>query len=77
MTLRDPIHRECATFEPHERCPECRPSKIRALREGEIMGLYMDFDRHADKAWTSAEYLLRFGAAVSLATAVTNRMTEE
>lgn len=38
------------------------------LSEGALMGVYMDFDRRADKAWTSAEYLLKFAAAVSEAT---------
>jgi hypothetical protein len=34
------------------------------LTEGALMGVYMHFDRHADKAWSPAEYLLRFAAAV-------------
>jgi hypothetical protein len=34
------------------------------LSEGALMGVYMHFDRHADKTWTPAEYLLRFAAAV-------------
>ena len=34
------------------------------LTEGALMGIYMEFDRHADKAWTPPEYLLRFAAAV-------------
>jgi hypothetical protein len=34
------------------------------LSEGALMGVYMDFDRRADKTWTPAEYLLRFAAAV-------------
>jgi len=34
------------------------------LSEGALMGVYMDFDRHADKTWPPAEYLLRFAAAV-------------
>mgnify|MGYP003660579552 FL=1 len=37
------------------------------LTEAKLMGLYMDFDRTADKAWSPAEYLLKFGAAVSAA----------
>jgi hypothetical protein len=48
---------------------DCR---VRPLREGEVMAVYMDFDRHADKAWAPADYLLRFGAAVSEATAKAN-----
>ena len=34
------------------------------LSEGALMGVYMEFDRHADKTWPPAEYLLRFAAAV-------------
>jgi len=34
------------------------------LSEGALMGVYMDFDRRADKKWPPAEYLLRFAAAV-------------
>lgn len=34
------------------------------LSEGALMGVYMDFDRRADKTWPPAEYLLRFAAAV-------------
>jgi hypothetical protein len=37
------------------------------LSEGALMGVYMEFDRHADKSWTPAEYLLRFAAAVQVA----------
>ena len=39
----------------------------RPLSEGALMSVYMDFDRRADKAWTPAEYLLRFAAAVQAA----------
>ncbi len=38
------------------------------LTEAKLMGLYVDFDRRADKAWTPAEYLLKFGAFISAAT---------
>jgi hypothetical protein len=38
------------------------------LSEGELMGVYMDFDRKADKAWTNSEYLLHFARAVEQAT---------
>jgi len=34
------------------------------LSEGALMGVYIDFDRRADKKWPPAEYLLRFAAAV-------------
>jgi len=34
------------------------------LSEGGLMGVYMEFDRRADKKWPPAEYLLRFAAAV-------------
>jgi len=37
------------------------------LSEGALMGVYMEFDRHADKTWPPAEYLLRFAAAVQRA----------
>jgi hypothetical protein len=37
------------------------------LSEGALMGVYMDFDRRADKTWPPAEYLLRFAAAVQTA----------
>jgi len=49
---------------------------VRRLREGEVMGVYLDFDRTADRTWTGAEYLLRFGAAVSAATVQVNTPTE-
>jgi hypothetical protein len=39
-----------------------RPSH--PLTEGTLMGVYMDFDRTADKNWSSAEYLLHFARAV-------------
>jgi hypothetical protein len=45
-----------------------RPAKpvARPLREGEVMGAYMDFDRNiANKSWSNAEYLIRFGLFVS------------
>ena len=45
---------------------------VRALREGEVMGAYIDFDRTADRAWTPAEYLVRFGEFVSQRTAEVN-----
>ena len=38
----------------------------RPLREGEVMGAYIDFDRNtANKSWSNAEYLIRFGLFVS------------
>ncbi|MCA3068778.1 MAG: hypothetical protein IOD11_00025 [Rhodocyclaceae bacterium] len=46
--------------------------RVRALREGEVMGAYIDFDRAADRAWTPAEYLVRFGQYVSQRTAEVN-----
>ena len=46
--------------------------RVRALREGEVMGAYMDFDRTADRAWAPAEYLVRFGEYVSQRTAEVN-----
>ena len=36
------------------------------------MGVYLDFDRRADKSLTPAEYLVRFGLAVSEETAKAN-----
>ena len=50
--------------------------RVRRLREGEVMGVYLDFDRTADPAWTNSEYLLRFGAAVSAATVQVNTTAE-
>jgi len=35
------------------------------LSEGRAMGVYMDFDRTADKAWTPAEYMVKFAQFVS------------
>ena len=46
---------------------------IEPLREGEIMGVYLDFDRYADPALTPAQYVLLFGAAVSDATMRANQ----
>jgi len=45
------------------------PPPIRALREGEIMGAYVDFDRTANKSWAPAEYLVKFGLHISECTA--------
>ena len=45
---------------------------FRRLRQGEIIMVYMKFDRHASKSLSSAEYLLAFGAAVSAATVEAN-----
>ena len=45
-----------------------RPAKpvARPLREGEVMGAYMDFDHNiANKSWSNAEYLIRFGLFIS------------
>lgn len=39
------------------------------LSEGALMAVYIEFDRHADKTLSSADYLLGFAAAVSKATA--------
>lgn len=41
------------------------PYFARVLREGEVMGAYMEFDRKANKAWTPAEYLVKFGLHIS------------
>ncbi len=46
--------------------------RVRALREGEVMGAYMDFDRTADRALTPTEYLVQFGQYVSQRTAEVN-----
>ena len=42
---------------------------VRALREGELIAVYMTHDRHADKTQAPADYLLAFGSAVSKETA--------
>lgn len=51
-------------WQEQERRKEATHPPRAPLTEGALMGIYMEFDRHADKAWTSAEYLLRFAAAV-------------
>jgi len=43
-------------------------AKSTPLREGQVMGAYMDFDRTADPTWTPAEYLVRFGMFISTKT---------
>jgi hypothetical protein len=50
---------------------------MRPLREGEVMGAYMEFDRKADKSWTPAEYLVWFGLYVSERTVAANSNTNE
>jgi hypothetical protein len=52
--------------------PRADLKSIRPLREGELMGVYMEFDRTAVKTWGPTQYLLRFGAAVSQATVKAN-----
>lgn len=49
----------CQSLKFKAACPPRAP-----MTEGALMGIYMEFDRHADKAWTPTEYLLRFAAAV-------------
>ena len=52
--------------------PPAAPQPVaRVLREGEVMGAYMDFDRTASREWSSAEYLTRFGLFISERTAAT------
>jgi hypothetical protein len=45
-------------------CEECESSP-QPLREGQVMNAYMQFDRTADKSWTPAEYLVRYGMYIS------------
>ena len=45
---------------------------VRQLREGEVMLVYLHFDRFRDRNWTDAEYMLKFGEAVSAATVEAN-----
>ena len=45
---------------------------VRPLREGEVMGAYMEFDRNADRRWTNAEYLVQFGLHISRCTVQAN-----
>jgi hypothetical protein len=52
--------------------PDGQMALVRALREGEVMGAYIDFDRRADRSWTPAEYLVKFGQYVSRRTAEAN-----
>jgi hypothetical protein len=51
--------------QPTTQPPPAVPTRARALRDGEVMGAYMDFDRTANRAWTSAEYIVHFGVYVS------------
>lgn len=51
---------------------DLRANAVRSLREGEVMMVYLEFDRRADKSWSAAEYLLWFGVAVSAATVAAN-----
>lgn len=46
--------------------------RVRPLREGEVMGAYMEFDRTADRTWKPADYLVRFGLYVSQRTVEAN-----
>ena len=39
----------------------------RGLTEGALMGIYIDFDRKADKKWSNVEYLMRFAKAIEAA----------
>jgi hypothetical protein len=49
-----------AIAEIRQRMKDAPPRREwRGLSEGALMGIYMDFDRKADKQWTNAEYLLR------------------
>ena len=43
------------------------PPQRLPLTEGVLMGVYIDFDRTADPAWSRAEYLLRLFRAVERA----------
>ena len=43
------------------------PPQRKPLTEGMLMGVYIDFDRAADPAWSKAEYLLHFARAVERA----------
>lgn len=45
---------------------------LRPLREGEVMGAYMEFDRTADRSWNSPDYLVWFGLHVSRCTVQAN-----
>lgn len=39
------------------------------MSESKVMLAYMEFDRTADKAWSNAEYLTKFGMFISQRTA--------
>ena len=43
------------------------PPQRKPLTEGALMGVYIDFDRTADTAWSGVEYLLRLCRAVERA----------
>jgi hypothetical protein len=49
---------------------DCR---VRPLREGEVMLVYLHFNRYRDRTWTDTEYILKFGEAVSAATVNANK----
>jgi hypothetical protein len=49
----------------------------RPLSEGSAMGVYMNFDRMADKAWTPAEYMVKFAQFVSAAPSPSPQPTDE
>ena len=55
-----------------EDCAGCQalytaPPKLVPLTDGVLMGVYIDFDRTADPAWSGVEYLLRLCRAVERA----------
>ena len=56
------------TNEPKQLHPAPVERLVMPLCEGQIMLVYLEFDRYADKNWTNTEYLLKFGEAVSAAT---------
>ena len=62
--LRAAVAQQQAELDALRAEPVQRPA-ARTLRDGEVMNLYLEFDRTADKAWPSAEYLARFGLFVS------------
>jgi hypothetical protein len=46
---------------------DAAPQQRKPLTEGALMGVYIDFDRTADTAWSGVEYLLRWGRAIEAA----------
>ena len=60
--------------EPQEKVPNepLLDYRVRPLLVGEIICVYLELDRRANPEWSNAQYLLKFGEAVSIATVKAN-----